>query len=74
MNWFFDQDRPACVILIGSGRFFGFLDLTSSSFSVSSTCSRRDFCCMRLVARAAGSARVALASRCSALRSPDSSG
>jgi hypothetical protein len=38
------QDRPACVILVVSATRFAFLLLSSTSFSDSSTCCRRERC------------------------------
>ena len=77
MNCRFDQASPACEMRSGSGTFFAFFWRSSSSFRLSSTCSRRTFGPARLVAAAraaAGSARVTLCWRSSAWRSPDSSG
>jgi hypothetical protein len=44
---------------------------SSMSLSVPSTCSRRDFCALRVGRAAIGSARATLAMRRSAFRSPE---
>jgi hypothetical protein len=74
MNCRFDQLKPACSMRIGSGRFFIFFCLSSSSFRLSSTCSRRTFGVrpgLAAARRAPGSARVTLCWRFSTNRSPD---
>ena len=62
--------RPGQAGLVRSASaaagFFGLLFLTSRSFSVSSTCSRRDFCCAAADARRPARMRATLARRCSA--------
>ena len=72
-NFWVDQVSPAWVMRVLSATFLSFWRRASSSFSVPSTCSRRERWFLSAW-RAAGSGRATDERRASAFFSPDSIG